>query len=51
MDFEKVGCNHCTGHLTAKKFLERGYRAMRGTARFRTATQDYLGNGDGDTFG
>ena len=50
-NFEKVGCNHCTGHLTAKKFLERGYPVVRGTARFRTASQDYLGNGDSITFG
>lgn len=50
-NFEKVGCNHCTGHLTAKKFLERGYPVVRGTARFRTASQDYLGNSDTITFG
>lgn len=45
-NFEKVGCNHCTGHLTAKKFVERGYPVVRGTARFRTSSSDYLGNGD-----
>jgi 7,8-dihydropterin-6-yl-methyl-4-(beta-D-ribofuranosyl)aminobenzene 5'-phosphate synthase len=50
-NFEKVGCNHCTGHLTAKKFIERGYPVVRGTARFRSVTQDYLGNGDTITFG
>ena len=50
-NFEKVGCNHCTGHLTARKFIERGYPVVRGTARFRTASQDYLGNGDTITFG
>ncbi len=48
--FEKVGCNHCTGHLTAKKFVERGYPVVRGTARFRTSSPDYLGNGDTLTF-
>ncbi len=45
-NFEKVGCNHCTGHLTAKKFVERGYPVVRGTARFRTSSPDYLGNSD-----
>ncbi|WP_319775317.1 MBL fold metallo-hydrolase [Breoghania sp.] len=45
-DFEKVGCNHCTGHLTAKKFVEAGYPVVKGTARFRTSSPDYLGNGD-----
>ena len=44
--FERIGCNHCTGHLTAKKFIEAGYPVVRGTARFRSASKDYLGNGD-----
>lgn len=50
-NFEKVGCNHCTGHLTAKKFVERGYPVVRGSARFRTSSPDYLGNGDTLVFG
>ncbi|SBW12202.1 Metallo-beta-lactamase family protein [uncultured Alphaproteobacteria bacterium] len=49
-NFERVGCNHCTGHLTAKKFIEAGYPVVRGTARFRTSSPDYLGNGDTITF-
>ncbi|MBE1424074.1 7,8-dihydropterin-6-yl-methyl-4-(beta-D-ribofuranosyl)aminobenzene 5'-phosphate synthase [Desulfomicrobium macestii] len=49
--FELIGCNHCTGHLTAKKFVEAGYPVVRGTARFRSASEDYLGNGDKITFG
>lgn len=49
--FEKIGCNHCTGHLTAKKFIEAGYPVVRGTARFRSASKDYLGNGDIIRFG
>ena len=49
--FEKIGCNHCTGHLTAKKFIEAGYPVIRGTARFRSSSPDYLGNGDTITFG
>lgn len=49
--FERIGCNHCTGHLTAKKFIEAGYPVVRGTARFRSASKDYLGNGDKITFG
>lgn len=48
--FEKIGCNHCTGHLTAKKFIEAGYPVVRGTARFRSSSKDYLGNGDKITF-
>ncbi|MFV0350678.1 MAG: MBL fold metallo-hydrolase, partial [Halodesulfovibrio sp.] len=49
-NFEHIGCNHCTGHLTAKKFIERGYPVVRGTARYRSSSKDYLGNGDTITF-
>lgn len=49
--FEKIGCNHCTGILCAKKFVERGYPVVKGTARFRTKDTTYLGNGDIITFG
>ncbi len=44
--FEKIGCNHCTGILTAKKFIESGYNVIEGTARFRSKDKAYLGNGD-----
>ncbi len=44
--FEKIGCNHCTGILCAKKFIEAGYPVVRGTARFRSKDTAYLGNGD-----
>lgn len=43
---EKVGCNHCTGIVTAKKFVEAGYPVIQGTARFRSKDKVYLGNGD-----
>lgn len=49
--FEKIGCNHCTGVLTAKKFIETGYPVIEGTARFRSKDTAYLGNGDVITFG
>ncbi|RAI44974.1 twin-arginine translocation signal domain-containing protein [Rhodoplanes roseus] len=45
-EFDKIGCNHCTGVITAHKFVERGYPVVKGTARFRSKTADYLGNGD-----
>ncbi len=49
--FEKVGCNHCTGVLCAKKFITAGYPVIRGTARYRSKDTAYLGNGDVITFG
>jgi len=44
--FEKIGCNHCTGVVTAKKFIEAGYPVIEGTARFGSKDTAYLGNGD-----
>ncbi len=50
-DFKKVGCNHCTGLLTAEKFIRTGYPVIKGTARFRSKSKAYLGNGDVIKFG
>jgi 7,8-dihydropterin-6-yl-methyl-4-(beta-D-ribofuranosyl)aminobenzene 5'-phosphate synthase len=50
-DFKKIGCNHCTGILCAKKFVEAGYPVVEGTARFRSKDKVYLGNGDKIGFG
>ena len=44
--FKKIGCNHCTGILCAKKFIEAGYPVIKGSARNRSKDPAYLGNGD-----
>lgn len=49
-DIQRVGCNHCTGLITAKKFVDAGYPVVQGTARFRSKSANYLGNGDIITF-
>ncbi len=49
--FEKIGCNHCTGIVCAKKFIDAGYPVVKGTSRFRSKDKAYLGNGDIITFG
>jgi len=49
--FEKIGCNHCTGVLCAKKFIAAGYPVIKGTARYRSKDTAYLGNGDIISFG
>ncbi len=49
--FQKIGCNHCTGNLTAHKFVEAGYPVIKGTASFGSKCADYLGNGDTIVFG
>ncbi|MDX2479053.1 MAG: MBL fold metallo-hydrolase, partial [Desulfuromusa sp.] len=50
-DFDRIGCNHCTGILCANKFIKQGYPVIEGTARFRSKDKAYLGNGDVITFG
>ncbi|MDD3342107.1 MAG: MBL fold metallo-hydrolase [Sulfurospirillaceae bacterium] len=50
-DFKSIGCNHCTGLLTARKFVAAGYPVVQGTARNRSKSKVYLGNGDTITFG
>jgi 7,8-dihydropterin-6-yl-methyl-4-(beta-D-ribofuranosyl)aminobenzene 5'-phosphate synthase len=45
-NIQRVGCNHCTGLITAQKFVDAGYPVVKGTARFRSKTPNYLGNGD-----
>lgn len=49
-NLQKVGCNHCTGLITANKFVDAGYPVVKGAARFRSKTSNYLGNGDTITF-
>ncbi len=50
-DIQKIGCNHCTGLITARKFVDAKYPVVHGTARFRSKSDVYLGNGDIITFG
>lgn len=50
-DFKRVGCNHCTGLLTAEKFIRAGYPVVQGTAQHRSKSKSYLGNGDVIQFG
>ncbi len=50
-DFKTIGCNHCTGLLTAEKFVRAGYPVVKGTAKHRSKSHSYLGNGDTITFG
>ena len=49
--WRKIGCNHCTGILCAKKFISAGYPIVRGSAKNRPKDKAYLGNGDKIGFG
>ena len=48
---EVMGCNHCTGYLTAEKMVLAGLPVVQGTARFKSKKKLYLGNGDQIKFG
>ena len=45
-NLQQVGCNHCTGLITAQKFVDAGYPVVKGTARFRSKTTNHPANGD-----
>ncbi|MCQ2381206.1 MAG: MBL fold metallo-hydrolase, partial [Acidaminococcaceae bacterium] len=48
---EVMGCNHCTGYLTAEKMVKAGLPVVQGTARNKSKKKLYLGNGDQIVFG
>lgn len=48
---ETLGCNHCTGYLTAEKMVLAGLPVVQGTARFKSKRKLFLGNGDQIVFG
>jgi 7,8-dihydropterin-6-yl-methyl-4-(beta-D-ribofuranosyl)aminobenzene 5'-phosphate synthase len=50
-DFGKVACNHCTGLAAVEKMIELGYPVVRGTGRFGSKSDLYVGNGDDVVFG
>jgi 7,8-dihydropterin-6-yl-methyl-4-(beta-D-ribofuranosyl)aminobenzene 5'-phosphate synthase len=49
--FKKVACNHCTGLAAVQKMVELGYPVVRGTARYGSKSDLYIGNGDEVQFG
>ncbi|MGE4296529.1 MAG: MBL fold metallo-hydrolase [Desulfovibrionaceae bacterium] len=49
--FQRIGCNHCTGLVCAKKFIAAGYPVVQGSAQYRSKDKAYLGNGDIISFG
>lgn len=45
-NLKKVACNHCTGAVAVQRMIELGYPVVRGTARFGSQSDLYVGNGD-----
>ncbi len=50
-NFKKIACNHCTGLVAVKKMIELGYPVVRGTGRYGSKSDLYIGNGDEVVFG
>jgi 7,8-dihydropterin-6-yl-methyl-4-(beta-D-ribofuranosyl)aminobenzene 5'-phosphate synthase len=49
--FQKVACNHCTGLAAVQKMVELGYPLVKGTGRFGSVSDMYVGAGDEVVFG
>ena len=50
-NFKKVACNHCTGLTAVQKMVELGYPVVKGTARYGSTSDLYVGIGDEVFFG
>jgi 7,8-dihydropterin-6-yl-methyl-4-(beta-D-ribofuranosyl)aminobenzene 5'-phosphate synthase len=50
-NFKKIACNHCTGLVAVKRMIELGYPVVKGTARYGSRSELFLGNGDSIEFG
>ena len=44
--FEKIAANHCTGLPAVEEMIALGYPVVKGTARFGSKSELYVGNGD-----
>lgn len=43
---QRLACNHCTGVLTVEKMLQLGMPVERGSKRYGSKSELYVGNGD-----
>ena len=50
-NFKKVACNHCTGLKAVEMMIELGYPLVKGTGRFGSVSDLYVGAGDEVFFG
>lgn len=48
--FGKIACNHCTGLPAVEMMTKLGYPVVKGTGRFGSESDLYVGNGDTVTF-
>jgi 7,8-dihydropterin-6-yl-methyl-4-(beta-D-ribofuranosyl)aminobenzene 5'-phosphate synthase len=45
-NFKKIACNHCTGAVAVQRMIDLGYPVIRGTGRFGSQSDLFVGNGD-----
>jgi 7,8-dihydropterin-6-yl-methyl-4-(beta-D-ribofuranosyl)aminobenzene 5'-phosphate synthase len=45
-NFKKIACNHCTGIEAVIKMIELEYPIVKGTGRYGSASDLYIGAGD-----
>jgi 7,8-dihydropterin-6-yl-methyl-4-(beta-D-ribofuranosyl)aminobenzene 5'-phosphate synthase len=50
-NFKKIACNHCTGLPAVERMVQLGYPVVRGTARYGSRSDLFVGNGDEVFFG
>lgn len=50
-NLKKLACNHCTGLPAVQKMIDLGYPVVKGTGRFGSQSDLYVGNGDEVVFG
>jgi 7,8-dihydropterin-6-yl-methyl-4-(beta-D-ribofuranosyl)aminobenzene 5'-phosphate synthase len=50
-NFKKIACNHRTGLAAVKRMVELGYPIVKGTARYGSRSELFVGNGDEVFFG
>ena len=43
---EKIACNHCTGQSAVNKMIDLGYPVVKGSGKYGSLTEKFLGNGD-----
>jgi 7,8-dihydropterin-6-yl-methyl-4-(beta-D-ribofuranosyl)aminobenzene 5'-phosphate synthase len=50
-NYKKIASNHCTGVAAVKMMIDLGYPVVKGTGRFGSMSDLYIGNGDSVEFG
>ena len=46
MNLQKVAANHCTGIVAIEKMIAANIPVVRGTAKYGSKSNLYMGNGD-----